>query len=189
MAARLVDNGFDRVDIVERDPHVFGEPETENLLASPHPVPDLNTAFADELSGPYEVIVASEVVEHLENPLAFVRETAKLVSPGGYLLLTTPNVANWVGRVRFLLFGELRWFDHDGYTRLRHLSPVTDSQMRNILDEAGFDLVAVTSAGSFAGPLRVLATFPLALPFLAVLGRRGWGDCNLFLAVRRAAAV
>ena len=27
----------------------------------------------------------------------------KLLTDGGYLLLTTPNVAHWLGRVRFLL--------------------------------------------------------------------------------------
>jgi len=186
MAARLADQGFEGVDVVERDPTVFGEPETENLRASTNPVPDLNAPFAERLAGPYSLVVASEVIEHLENPLAFAREAAKLVRPGGHLLLTTPNVANWIGRLRFLLFGELRWFDADGYTRLRHLSPVTDSQMKNILDEVGFDLVRRTSAGSFTGPLAWLATAPLSLPFVALLGRRGWGDCNLYLAVKRA---
>lgn len=186
MAARLVDHGFEDVDVIERQPAVFGEPETENFLASDHPAPDLNTDFAGVLPGPFALVVASEVIEHLENPLAFVREAAKLVAVDGHLLLTTPNVANWIGRLRFLFTGELRWFDHDGYTRLRHLSAVTDSQMRNILDEVGFDLVARTSAGTFTGPLAACATAPLSLPFLAFLGRRAWGDCNIYLAVKRA---
>jgi hypothetical protein len=36
------------------------------------------------------------------------------------------------------------------------------------------------------GPLQVLVTAPLSLPFLALFGRRGWGDCNIYLAKKKA---
>ena len=38
-----------------------------------------------------DIVAAIETVEHLENPHAFARELTRVVKPGGWLLLTTPN--------------------------------------------------------------------------------------------------
>src|SRR5262249_44997443 len=38
-----------------------------------------------------DVTAAIEVIEHLENPRAFVRELARITKPGGWVVLTTPN--------------------------------------------------------------------------------------------------
>lgn len=143
---------------------------------------DLNDSFSAVHGRRFGLVVSSEVIEHLDSPREFLREVYQLLKPGGHLLLTTPNVANWAGRIWFVLFGRLRWFDGRMYHEARHISPITDFQLRAMLMEAGFDLVATTSAGSFSGPLRALLTAPLSLPFLALYGRRGWGDCNIYLA-------
>ena len=39
----------------------------------------------------YDAIVATELIEHLENPQDFVRQAARLLAPGGRLIVTTPN--------------------------------------------------------------------------------------------------
>ena len=182
MRARLEDAGFSDLHAVARDTALFGEP--------PHATPELPEALELDLDGEFvshferrfKLIITSEVIEHLNAPRFFLSQVFELLESGGYLLLTTPNVANWIGRVRFLLFGELRWFDERLSRRLNHVSPITDVQMRNMLPECGFELVASTSGGSFTGPLRALLTAPLSLPFLALAGRRAWGDCNIYLA-------
>ena len=38
-----------------------------------------------------DVVVAIETIEHLENPRAFVRELSRILKPGGWLVVTTPN--------------------------------------------------------------------------------------------------
>ena len=38
-----------------------------------------------------DAAAAVEVIEHLENPRAFVRELARIVRPGGWVVITTPN--------------------------------------------------------------------------------------------------
>jgi ubiquinone/menaquinone biosynthesis C-methylase UbiE len=45
--------------------------------------------------GSVDVILASDVLEHLVNPALFVSEMFRVLRPGGYLILDTPNLASW----------------------------------------------------------------------------------------------
>jgi SAM-dependent methyltransferase len=42
-----------------------------------------------------DVIVASDVLEHLVDPATFVAEMYRVLRPGGYVMLDTPNLASW----------------------------------------------------------------------------------------------
>jgi 2-polyprenyl-3-methyl-5-hydroxy-6-metoxy-1,4-benzoquinol methylase len=44
-----------------------------------------------DLDQKFDVIVAGEVIEHLENPGAFLRNLREHLAPGGHLVITTPN--------------------------------------------------------------------------------------------------
>jgi len=44
--------------------------------------------------GEIDLIYCSEVIEHLWSPEAFLQEIKRVLKPGGYLLLTTPNQPN-----------------------------------------------------------------------------------------------
>ena len=186
MLARVSEEGFRDLHGVERDLEVFGTPEKPGVEGPSFLELDLNDDFASHFARRFSLIISSEVIEHLDSPRDFLRQVWGLLDEGGHLLLTTPNVANWVGRLRFLVLGDLRWFDAPSYDRIRHITPITDAQMRGMLPELGFEMVATTSAGSFMGPLQVLLTAPLSLPFVALFGRRGWGDCNIYLARKEA---
>jgi SAM-dependent methyltransferase len=52
-----------------------------------------------------DVIVASDVIEHLVEPATFVSELFRVLRPGGYLVLDTPNLASW-HNVFALVIGE-----------------------------------------------------------------------------------
>ena len=48
-------------------------------------------AQSTPLGGPYDAIVAAELIEHLDQPGAFLDNARRSLAPGGRLLLTTPN--------------------------------------------------------------------------------------------------
>jgi SAM-dependent methyltransferase len=45
----------------------------------------------ESLDDRFDVIVAGDVIEHLPNPQALLEAAARLLSPGGRLLIATPN--------------------------------------------------------------------------------------------------
>ena len=45
----------------------------------------------DEARGTMDVVMASEVIEHVTSPAAFVRTMRAMLKPGGLLMMTTPN--------------------------------------------------------------------------------------------------
>ena len=42
---------------------------------------------------PFDLVIAQEVIEHLERPYDFLRRIWQILKPGGHLFLTTPNLA------------------------------------------------------------------------------------------------
>ena len=48
----------------------------------------------DEARGTMDVVMGSEVIEHVTSPSAFVRTLRAMLKPGGVLVLTTPNGAD-----------------------------------------------------------------------------------------------
>jgi len=100
---RLADAGA-VVEAVDSDPSDWALPDVPLL------VQELNEPVWNLPARRYDVAVAIEVIEHLENPSGFLRNVRRLLEPGGMLLITTPNVVSLVDRRRFLLRGELAFF-------------------------------------------------------------------------------
>jgi len=59
----------------------------------------------------FDAVVAIEVVEHVEDQFAFLRELARVARPGGLIVVTTPNVLSMQSRMRTLLTGFPELFD------------------------------------------------------------------------------
>ena len=47
--------------------------------------------FSDQLSGPFDIVIMSEFIEHVPRPSRFFQRARQLLCPGGYLYITTPN--------------------------------------------------------------------------------------------------
>lgn len=50
-------------------------------------------AFELDFPTLFDAVVITEVIEHVAHPDDFLRKTAQLVKPGGYIIMTTPNGA------------------------------------------------------------------------------------------------
>ena len=77
----------------------------------------------------FDFVVSLEVLEHLHEPAAHLRELARITRPGGLLLLTTPNFGG-LSRRRL----GLRWRVIDP----EHVGYFTPRTLRSALREAGY---------------------------------------------------
>jgi 2-polyprenyl-6-hydroxyphenyl methylase/3-demethylubiquinone-9 3-methyltransferase len=50
-------------------------------------------AFELDFHSQFDAILIAEIIEHVAHPDEFLRKTAQLVKPGGYIVMTTPNGA------------------------------------------------------------------------------------------------
>jgi 2-polyprenyl-3-methyl-5-hydroxy-6-metoxy-1,4-benzoquinol methylase len=74
-----------------------------------------------------------EVIEHIENPRHFMREMKRIIKPGGYGFVSTPNNLNLFSRLNFFIKNEHRFFKDFSYPA--HISVVTEIDFRRILNE------------------------------------------------------
>ena len=90
----------------------------------------------------FEAVTMWDVLEHLHDPLASLRELRRIVRPGGVLFVRVPNAASYVAR----LCGRY-WV---GYDLPRHMTVFTPKTLRRALGQAGFEqIVQAYTSGSY----------------------------------------
>ena len=52
----------------------------------------------------FDVVIANQVIEHLPRTDLFVKEILRILKPGGYVVVSTPNLGSW-HNIAFLLVG------------------------------------------------------------------------------------
>ena len=132
LARPLRDRGNTIVGL-ELDPAAAHEAEAfcERVL-----VGDVETMDLDLESGSFDVVLGGDVVEHLRDPAATLMRLRPLLRPGGRLILSTPNVANWAVRLS-LLAGRWRYTDR-GILDRSHTHLFTRTTLAETLVHAGY---------------------------------------------------
>lgn len=179
MVSRLRDNGFEYVCGIDLDTEVLMLNDVDVLRT------DLNADFARHLDRRFDVVVCTEVMEHLNSPRAFMTEARKLLEDDGLLALSVPNIAFWIGRVKFALRGEHWGYGERYYREARHISPTTVEELSCLLREVGYEVLEVATAGSFSGPLRKLVHAPIEAVLSLLLGPTIRGE-SLVVVARKA---
>lgn len=83
----------------------------------------------------FDVILFSDMLEHLTDPLDVLMRHCRFLAPGGQVLISLPNVAIW--NVRFaLLLGQFEYGDTGTLDRT-HMRFFTRRSFRRFLSEAG----------------------------------------------------
>jgi SAM-dependent methyltransferase len=136
--------------------------------------------------GAADVVIMSELIEHLVDPDGAVAEARRILRPGGSLLLSTPNLAAWYNRGLLALgiqpiFSEVSLrgvFGRPGRVVAGHLRLFTRRALTEFLTASGFRCVAVTGARyhDVPPPLRPLdrafCRWPSAASILLVHARK-----------------
>jgi 2-polyprenyl-3-methyl-5-hydroxy-6-metoxy-1,4-benzoquinol methylase len=110
---------------------------------------DLNAPLACSDSS-FDAIISTEVIEHLENPRAVFREFSRLLTPGGWLLLTTPNQESIRSLASLVVRGHHVAFLDESYPA--HLTALVRRDIERLCAEAGFDRPAFSYTASGAVP-------------------------------------
>jgi len=148
----------------------------------------------------YDVVVMSNVLEHVRAPAGFLRHAKRVLRPGGEIWISCPNATSWLRRV----FGRY-WINWHVPFHLVHFSePILEGALEN----AGLQIhrtqqvtptlwvaqsliarmfaIRGRSTSELRNPLLVVALVPtLRLfmhPVLAYFDRTGRGDCIVVTA-------
>lgn len=84
----------------------------------------------------FDVIVASDVIEHVRNPALFVEHVVKVLKPGGVFYCTTPSLTSWSAK----LMGK-NWVEY----KEEHLYYFAPDSIFRLFKNAGFKNLTVQS--------------------------------------------
>ncbi|MEI6388917.1 MAG: class I SAM-dependent methyltransferase [Spirochaetota bacterium] len=119
--------------------------------------------------GSFDLIHASHLIEHLNEPGAFLACARNLLASGGRILITTPNISGFQAR---LLGSRWRSAIHD------HLFLFSRRSLARLLSESGFRIRSQVTWGGWAAGLKPAFLKPLLDPLAR---RTGQGDVIAFL--------
>jgi len=136
--------------------------------------------------GAADVVIMSELIEHLVDPDGAIAEVRRVLRPGGSLLLSTPNLAAWYNRGLLAagiqpVFSEVSLrgvFGRPGRVVAGHLRLFTRRALTEFLTASGFRCVTVAGARYHdvprpLGPLdRAFCRWPSAASILLVHARK-----------------
>lgn len=148
-------------------------------------------AAADGVSLPLapavaDVVIMSEMIEHLVDTDSALDEVWRVLKPGGWLLLSTPNLAAWYNRGLLALgvqpvFSEVSLrgvYGRPGHQVAGHLHMFTRRALAGLLADRGFGSIKVAGAcyHDVPSPLRPLdrafCAWPSAASILLVRARK-----------------
>jgi 2-polyprenyl-3-methyl-5-hydroxy-6-metoxy-1,4-benzoquinol methylase len=105
--------------------------------------------------GTFDVMLCADIVEHLRDPVRFLKRRKSLLRAGGTLVLSTPNIANWSIRAS-LLAGRFRYTNR-GILDRTHRHFFTRRTLIEGLEDAGYSIETL----DFTIPVPLIGTPPV----------------------------
>jgi methionine biosynthesis protein MetW len=100
-----------------------------------------HTGWSDQLSlAWFDAIIFGDVLEHTKEPEAILREAKRLLAPNGHIIVSLPNVAYIMVRLR-MMFGKFNYSD-SGILDRTHLRFFTRKSARELIERAGYRITS-----------------------------------------------
>ncbi len=93
--------------------------------------------FLVSLNKKYDVIIASDVLEHLKNPENVLKKLKKNLKESGRIIISMPNIACWSMRKELFFKGNFEYQD-SGILDRTHLRFYTYNSIQQLIKNAGF---------------------------------------------------
>jgi len=93
----------------------------------------------------FDIVYSIEVIEHLTNPVDFMKEIFRILKPGGRLILSTPNILNINSRISYVttgfykLFGPLSFDQSKAGQLAGHIMPLSYYYLYYFLKKEGYN--------------------------------------------------
>ncbi len=99
-------------------------------------VVDLNEERLPFRNKYFDLVISTEVIEHLFDPSNFLKEINRVLKKNGELIITTPNILYWGNRLNFLVGKFL--YTKEGVFDESHVHFFTYQTLINELNKSGF---------------------------------------------------
>jgi 2-polyprenyl-3-methyl-5-hydroxy-6-metoxy-1,4-benzoquinol methylase len=141
-SGKIIDIGF------ANRPNIYLSGDVTGFDILPAPVPNnyMHVIYGDILantilSETFDSVLAGEIIEHLRDPLTFLKECHRILKPGGRLVISTINpffppiiILNW-------LYIRKYYYSKD------HIFEIAPRYMVRFLENFGFTVKRIISAG------------------------------------------
>ena len=100
--------------------------------------------------GSFDVVLMTEVLEHLDSQFHIVAEVSRVVRSGGFFVFSTPNLQRLHSRLQFFLTGKHKlirrrvgWDQKSSDRYAFHIGPVDFSLIHAVLGWEGFEILGL----------------------------------------------
>jgi 2-polyprenyl-3-methyl-5-hydroxy-6-metoxy-1,4-benzoquinol methylase len=131
------------------------EPDANRVAVAVSRGIDATCGFLDQEfiteKGAFDLIMFSDVLEHLASPDDMLKLAVSGLKPGGTLLVSVPNVAHWSLRLN-LLFGRFNYTE-TGLCDATHLRWFTQRTIQALIRSHGLDILTVRHTAGVSLPI------------------------------------
>ena len=161
-----------RVLGVEVDPAAAAEARGAGLEVLGLSLEDPASFDAIAARGPFDVVIANDVLEHLRDPEPLVAALPRFITEKSLAIIAVPNVATWSMRWQLLTRGAWEYAE-DGLLDRTHLRFFTWHTLHRLVESNGWRVVdRVIDGYEIPGGRALLGTIPDALRARVT----GWQD-------------
>jgi methionine biosynthesis protein MetW len=115
------------------------------------------------IAGPFDVVLATDVLEHLRDPEAILHDMKGWLRPDGRAIVSVPNIAVWSMRVAMFMHGAFEYQD-TGILDHTHLRFYTWETFQALVRKHGWGVeAAFANAWQLPGTLKVLEQWPASV--------------------------